>query len=158
MLGTLRNILTGLYGTWERRRSARRHARLLSVIEGQILPRLVIATGSTAQSGERATARDGDPTPDDVRELARLLIAHDASVAGEYLQVLRTQGASVESLWMQLVAPTARHLTQLASSGTVDAKRIARAQQNLHALLQDLESRHHHDAVAEPAGAWSPET
>jgi hypothetical protein len=141
VLARLRKVLDGLAGVWGHRRSAQRHARLLSVIEGQILPRLVIATGSPSAPPGRATSGDRDPTSDDVLELARLLIAHDAMVASEYVQVLRGQGASVESLWMQLVAPTARYLNQLASSGTVDARSIAGAQQRLHALLHQLEVR-----------------
>ena len=90
-------------------------------------------------------------------ELARLLIEHDPSVASEYLQVLRTQGASIESLWMQLVAPTARHLSQLASAGKVDARRVAQAQQSLHTLLEDLEARHDRARTlsSHPAGEFS---
>jgi hypothetical protein len=138
-----------------RRRTARRHARLLAVIEGQILPRLVIATGSHSAYGH--CGRRADPTPENVVELARLLIEHHPSVAGEYLQVLRTQGASIESLWMQLVAPTARYLNQLASAGDVDPKRVAQAQQSLHALLEDIETRHDHERSmsTHPAGEFS---
>jgi hypothetical protein len=139
VLATLRTVLTGFSDVWVRRRAERRHARMLSVIEGQILPRLVIATGNAQACG---CACDCDPTSDDVAELSRLLIEHDATVAGEYLQVLRTQGASVESLWMQLVAPAARHLHQLAASGAVDPKQIETAQHSLHILLHDLEVRH----------------
>jgi hypothetical protein len=115
----------------------------------------VIATGSQSVHGHAAA--HGDPTPDNVVELARLLIEHDPSVAGEYLQVMRTQGASVESLWMQLVAPTARHLHQLASAGKIDPKRIARAQQSLHLLLEDLEARHERERSMsrQPAGEFS---
>jgi hypothetical protein len=111
----------------------------------------VIATGSQSAHGYPGLSRD--PTPDNVVELARLLIEHDPSVAGEYLQVLRTQGASVESLWMQLVAPTARHLNHLASAGTVEPRRIARAQQSLHLLLEDLEARHGRERSMSPVPA-----
>ncbi len=155
MIGTLRTVMARLTEGIARRRAARRHARLLAVIEGQILPRLVIATGSQVANGHHGA--DLDPTPENVVELARLLIEHDPSVASEYLQVLRTQGASIESLWMQLVAPTARHLNQLASSGRIDARRIAQAQQSLHTLLDELETRHSRErpVSSQPAGEFS---
>ena len=155
MIGTLRSVMARLTEGMARRRAARRQERLLAVIEGQILPRLVIATGSQCSRG--FTAAHGDPTPENVVELARLLIEHDPYVAGEYLQVLRTQGASVESLWMQLVAPTARHLNHLAAVGTIDKKRIAHAQQSLHLLLEDLEARHRRERSmsTQPAGELS---
>jgi hypothetical protein len=128
---------------------------MLSVIEGQILPRLVMAT---APSAAAAQACDGEPTSENVAELSRLLIEHDGAVASEYLEVLRTQGASIESLWMQLVAPTARHLNQLGSAGHVDARRIAVAQQRLHALLLDLEERHERERprARQAVGEFSP--
>ncbi len=155
MIATLRSVMARLTDGIVRRRAERRHARLLAVIEGQILPRLVIATGSQSIHGHLGA--DADPTPENVVELARLLIEHDPSVASEYLQVLRTQGASIESLWMQLVAPTARHLSQLASAGKVDARRVAQAQQSLHTLLEDLEARHDRARTlsSHPAGEFS---
>ncbi|MBS0374646.1 MAG: hypothetical protein JSR73_08675 [Proteobacteria bacterium] len=107
------------------------------VIESQIVPRLLIADSMSAPG--LAGGGSWEPCDADVAELTRLLLEHDARVAGEYIDVLRAKGVTEAAVWLELVAPTARRLGDLASQPRADAARLERAQRELRALVGQLE-------------------
>ena len=83
-------------------------SRLSRVIEGDIIPRLMLALDSP-----NATRKDqaiADRLKDCVDEFVHLLIAHDASVATRYVSTLRTDGIPLTALYLDLLAPAARRL------------------------------------------------
>lgn len=86
---------------------ARRVAGLTQLIEGEIIPRLLLAHGCEAQP-------EGAPTriPDalDIDTLAELAVAPDAGSLHNELHRLRDEGISSESLLLDLISPTARRL------------------------------------------------
>src|SRR5271165_4789126 len=90
--------------------SEARMARLLRTIEGEIVPRLVLARrAAQASAGADATAGKR-PDDADVTELVRLLLAHDVGVASAYVETIRQRGASFEAVCLCLLAPAAREL------------------------------------------------
>jgi hypothetical protein len=129
-----------------------RSGPIQEIIESQIVPRLLIADAiSGPASGATVTWA---PTAEDAAELARLLIEHDARVAREYIGVLRAKGVTEAAVWLQLIAPTARHLGDLAQQPHADAARFERAQRELRALVTELERSRpaHYVLAAEPLG------
>ncbi|MBS0393619.1 MAG: hypothetical protein JSR54_03285 [Proteobacteria bacterium] len=134
-----------LAGQWLRRADLRRRARLLRVIERDIVPRLVISTGVATGRGDRPEPRQRLLTPHDVAEFSRLLIEHDANVARAFISALREDGATLEDLYLELLAPAARQLEQLSRAGQADLGELVVAHSRLHSVLNEL-------VTATPAG------
>jgi hypothetical protein len=150
----LRRPLVTLVG----RLSAPRRSRLQHVIESQIVPRLVLADGLAGRHGFAPHGEAWEPTRDDVEELTRLLLEHDSGVAIAYVGVLAAKGAPATSLWLGLLAPTARQLSSLSADGELEPARVVRAQARLREVLQAVDrepsSGFGGNAVVEPsAGA-----
>lgn len=87
--------------------AARRAAGLTQLIEGEIIPRLLLAHGCDAQP-EGATTRIPDAL--DIDTMAELAVAPDAGGLHNELQRLRDEGISSESLLLDLISPAARRL------------------------------------------------
>lgn len=114
-----------------------RRARLVRMIEAEIIPRLVLARRATGGS------RDGSPCQaslgsDQVNEFARLVLTHDAAVALSLVDGLRARGVPVERLYLELLAPAARRLGDLWTEDLCDFTEVTvglgRLQQVMHEL------------------------
>jgi methanogenic corrinoid protein MtbC1 len=143
-----------------RGRDARREpdaaqARLIALartIEGEIVPRLLLARGTTATAaaprGRKAAATGArrEIGAADVDELVRLLLAHDSTVAAAYANSVHLRGASLESICMDLLAPAARRLGDLWSDDRADLIEVTLGLCRLQTLLRDF-SHEHRDEV-----------
>lgn len=83
-------------------------SRLSRTIEGEIIPRLMLAF----DAGAVTEAQDATES-DTVDEFVRLLLAHDASVATRFVSQLRAGGTPLPVIYLDLLAPAARRLGQL---------------------------------------------
>jgi len=115
-----------------------RMARLVRTIEGEIVPRLVMA-----RRGVRVAVPagpDGGKGPDDadVRELVRLLLVHDVVVASAYVDTVRQRGASLEGVCLRLLAPAARELGLLWEEDECDFMQVTVGLCRLHHVLREL--------------------
>jgi methanogenic corrinoid protein MtbC1 len=113
-------------------------ARLVRTIEGEIVPRLVLAR--RVASVPPAVQAENGRVPDevDVRELVRLLLAHDVGVASAYVETVRQRGASLESVCLRLLAPAARELGLLWEEDECDFMQVTVGLCRLHHLLREL--------------------
>lgn len=116
-----------------------RRARLVRVIEGEIVPRLVLTRGQAAPPASQA-AHERAPDATDVRELVRLLLAHDATVASAYVETVRQRGATLDLVCLELLAPAARELGLLWEEDECDFMQVTLALCRLHQLLRELSS------------------
>jgi methanogenic corrinoid protein MtbC1 len=118
--------------------SEARMARLVRTIEGEIVPRLVLARRVVQPLlpvlGKPARA----PDEVDVRELVRLLLAHDVGVASAYVETVRQRGATLESVCLCLLAPAARELGLLWEEDECDFMQVTVGLCRLHQLLREL--------------------
>ena len=127
-----------------------RKARLVRTIEGEIVPRLVLAR-RTAQAPAGAKASQlRAPDAVDVKELVRLLLAHDAGVAAAYVEAVRHRGATLEIVCLQLLAPAARELGLLWEEDECDFMQVTVGLCRLHHLLRELSPEFRADDL-EPA-------
>lgn len=113
-----------------------KRARLVKTIESEIVPRLVLTRRvhrDTAQTGE---ARDPDGS--DVKELVRLLMAHDVTVASAYVDTVRQRGATLERICLDLLAPAARELGVRWENDECDFMQVTVGLCRLHQLLREL--------------------
>lgn len=116
-------------------------ARLVQTIEGEIIPRLMLAHREAPSARSRADA-GLTPGPADVEELVRLVLAHDADVACAFVTALREQGVPDEALYLDLLAPAARRLGDLWSADLSDFAEVTvglcRLQRVAHSLRGHL--------------------
>lgn len=114
-----------------------RRARLVRMIEAEIIPRLVLARRATAEirDGGSNGARLGS---EQVAEFARVVLTHDAAVALSLVDGLRARGVPVERLYLELLAPAARRLGELWAEDLCDFTEVTvglgRLQQVMHEL------------------------
>jgi methanogenic corrinoid protein MtbC1 len=113
-------------------------ARLVRTIEGEIVPRLVMARRVTRSPASQAGGAARAPDEADVRELVRLLLAHDVAVASAYVATVRQRGAPLEGVCLGLLAPAARELGLLWEEDACDFMQVTVGLCRLHHLLREL--------------------
>jgi methanogenic corrinoid protein MtbC1 len=116
-------------------------------IEGEIVPRLVLARRCLRSPSAPANATGRDPDDVDVRELVRLLLAHDVGVSSAYVETVRQRGASLESVCLNLLAPAARELGLLWEEDECDFMQVTVGLCRLHHLLRELSPEFRSDVV-----------
>ena len=136
------------------RRSARgsngRSHHLLRTIEGEIIPRLVLARRANGQLPAALTIADqalpagGSSslgwTPDSalIAELADLVVREDVAAAATRIEALRQSGLTIETLYLELLAPIARYLGELWEADIVDFTAVTLGCSRLQQLLHEL--------------------
>ncbi|MFZ4532289.1 MAG: cobalamin B12-binding domain-containing protein [Alsobacter sp.] len=115
--------------------SAALRSRLSEVIEGEIIPRLMLS-----HRPPRRTVVDDAPKPsiDEIVAFARLVISPDLDAATEHVRNLRLSGMSAESLCLDLLAPTARCLGELWEEDLCDFLDVTVGLSRLQCILQEL--------------------
>ncbi len=115
-----------------------RMARLVRTIEGEIVPRLVLARRVSPGADRVRPEVAGAPDSGDVKELVRLLLAHDVGVASAYAETVRQRGATLEMICLHLLAPAARELGLLWEEDECDFMQVTVGLCRLHQLLREL--------------------
>jgi methanogenic corrinoid protein MtbC1 len=115
---------------------------LSRLIERDVIPRLIQSERVGPWPSPQPSAATPDAVPADV-ELVRLVLQHDASVAAEYVQSLRVQGASVETLCLEVLTDAARRLGEMWQQDVCDfvdvTVGVGRLQHVLHILGPGLQ-------------------
>jgi methanogenic corrinoid protein MtbC1 len=115
---------------------------LTHTLELDIIPRLVLARRTIA---DRGPAAEPGARPEAVAELTNLLLAGDPTLAIAQLEALHCQGATMEILYLDLMAPAARRLGQLWESDTVSFAEVTiglgRLQQAIRTLSHTFADR-----------------
>jgi len=86
---------------------SQRRARLIRIIESEIVPRLLVSV-----SGSLMMVSDA-PKPETVAELARLVLLRRKIDVAEIARIIPLRGTSHEQKWLGLIAPVARRLGEL---------------------------------------------
>jgi methanogenic corrinoid protein MtbC1 len=115
-----------------------RMARLVRTIEGEIVPRLVLARRVSTAPEVLIQSQGRCPDACDVTELVRLLLAHDMGVASAYVETVRQRGASLETICLELLAPAARELGLLWEEDECDFMQVTVGLCRLHQVLREL--------------------
>jgi methanogenic corrinoid protein MtbC1 len=116
-----------------------RLARLVQTIESEIIPRLVLARradGTTIDSGP--DGMDGAIGAEAVAEFSQLVVDHDVVFANAYVETLRTQGVGLDRIFLELLAPAARHLGEQWHDDRLDFTEVTVGLCRLHTVLQQL--------------------
>ncbi len=113
-----------------------RLARLISTIEGEIVPRLVLTRRLSKPADSSASAEPRQPERTDVAELVRLLLHHDVAVATAFVETVRQRGATLEMICLDLLAPAAREFGTLWDEDECDFMQVTVGLCRLHQLLR----------------------
>lgn len=92
-------------------------AGLIDTVEAEIVPRLILAHRSSPEPlmvpAPLSAGLEPAPCVDDVLELSSLLLKDQFRVASSFVQLVQSRGVPLESLYLDLLAPAARHLGDL---------------------------------------------
>lgn len=127
----------------------RMRIRLASVIEAEILPRLMLAHKDFRQVPLPPTGRR--PMPEEVEHLCDLLLLQTETDVAPHILRFLDEGLTLESVLVELLTPAARHLGRLWEEDSCDFLAVTTALGRLQAVARDLCMRFEDDAV-EPSG------
>ncbi len=115
--------------------------RLVRTIEAEIVPRLVLTRrvklDTAAVNVPQSHLPDGVDLVD-VKELVRLLLAHEAVVACAFVETVRQRGATLEMVCLDLLAPAAAELGLLWEEDECDFMQVTLALCRLQQVLREL--------------------
>lgn len=128
-------------------------ARLVRTIEGEIIPRLMLAhrVNGELPGGRRRAA---GPTQEEVAELARIVVSHDVSVACAYVEAMRAREIPVERLYLELLAPVARLLGKLWIADRCTFTDVTIGLLRLQQVMHELSPNFHAEAERERIGGY----
>lgn len=109
--------------------------RLAKMIEGEIIPRLMLAHRCEGVFSKLPATARKNLTPEDVAELARIVVEHDARIACAYIDALRAQGVSMETIFLDLIAPAAQLLGDMWTTDLSDFTEVTIGLSQLQHLL-----------------------
>ena len=117
-----------------------RRAQLTRAIEGEVIPRLLLALGAAEASPLPRVAelskiaREGD----EVAELAHLVLKRDIGIAASYVKKMRMQGATLENVFQALIVPAARLIGDLWKADLCSFSEFSDALSRLQNILAEL--------------------
>ena len=117
-----------------------RMSQLARTIELEIIPRLMLAHRPVHEPASRTTAAGHPITEDDVRQFAKLVLSHDEDVAFASIETLRSRDVSVERIFVELLAPTARYLGNLWDEDLCNFTDVTVGLGRLQRVLRELSS------------------
>jgi methanogenic corrinoid protein MtbC1 len=128
---------------WPQYGVADRRGGLDRAVALDVLPRLVLAgRGAAGEPRIIAAAAPIVPVPallaSDIEAFARLVLNRDTDRAMAYADRVRAGGLSHEALYLDLLAPTARHLGELWNEDLVDFSEVTIGLGHLHSVLREL--------------------
>lgn len=120
-------------------------AKLARTIEAEIIPRLMLAHRAPSAPDPTDLAASG-PSAAEVADFAEIVLEHDVSVALAYVEVLRGRGLTLETLFLHLLAPTARLLGDLWKEDVLTFTDVTVGLTRLQHLLRGLSSPFENEA------------
>jgi MerR family transcriptional regulator, light-induced transcriptional regulator len=115
-----------------------RNNHLLQTIEGEIIPRLVLARRATGDVPAPTAPAGWTPGHELIAEIADLVARKDVGAAATRIDALRQSGLTVETLYLELLAPAARYLGELWEADIVDFTTVTLGCTRLQQLLHEL--------------------
>jgi len=129
-----------------------RLAQLARAIETEIIPRLMLAHRAANECLEFRNDGPHEIEAADVREFAKLVIGQGEDAAFAWVQTLRDGGVSIESIYLDLLGPTARYLGELWTEDLCDFTEMTVALGRLQRVLRELSPAFHDVDEAAPVG------
>lgn len=137
------------YGTFTR---GSRHSdwdgSLASVVEAEIIPRLMLAHRADPRAARQVVL----PNAQQIAEFASLVLSPDCDDVEDRIIALIDDGLALDSLLLDLLAPTARHLGVLWEDDLCDFAELTIAMGRLQRIMHDLTARFRSEPAPDPHG------
>jgi len=111
---------------------------MLSVLEEQIIPRLVLAHPVVANPLAAMEAARRAPTTAEVKHLARLCLDDDRNAVAAMIAGLQAEGLSLESIFIDLVAPAARLLGTMWENDQIGFDQVTMGLVLMHEIVHGM--------------------
>lgn len=112
---------------------------LLSVIESQIIPRLLDAHQSTeSATWGTSPAQEVLATEQDMLDFAQACLHIDAKTVFTHLDDLRAKGLTQQTIFLDIITPAARHLGDLWEQDKLDFTWVAQGLLRMHHAMRHL--------------------
>lgn len=111
---------------------------LVRAIETEVIPRLILSRRAALRHAAVLEAEHPLPECGSIEEFAGLTFAADGFAAAAFVEAARDRGASVEALYLDLMAPAARHLGQLWEDDVCDFTDVTIGLGRLQQILRRL--------------------
>lgn len=112
--------------------------RLLTLVEAEIIPRLMLA-----HRDSRHDAQDNAIRPHEVVTFARALLSNDIRDATELIGQLCERGVKMDAVYLQLLAPAARYLGELWEADQCNFSEVTLCLWRMQTLMYDLSAAFH---------------
>jgi methylmalonyl-CoA mutase cobalamin-binding domain/chain len=111
---------------------------LARLVETEIIPRLKLAHRIAAPGMPDTVDELGIPGAMRAAKFARMVLAQDVGACFIHLQSLRAHGDSLEHIFLDLLAPAARHLGDLWNADAIEFTEVTRGLWRLQQLLREM--------------------
>lgn len=142
------------------RAAADKRERLARTIQGEIIPRLMLAHASADLALGQPSLRAAPLSEDDVHEFARLLALDDPAPSKVFAEVVRGHGLSWPEVCLNLFGPAAKWLGDLWLDDHMTWAEVTIGLTRLHQMTRQLTMDHwdcHRPFVGRAALALAPE-
>lgn len=109
---------------------------LLRTLEGEVLPRLMLAHKRSFGPKTAFIARSGSVPPETIERFVSILLTGSATTASQFVDGILADGLSAEALFLQLMGPTARRLGELWDNDECSFADVTVGLCRLHELLR----------------------
>jgi MerR family transcriptional regulator, light-induced transcriptional regulator len=115
-------------------------ARLARLIEKEVIPRLLLSLGDLPRGAAPAGGKGSSQHVPfhQVAEFAGVLVHGDRIAAEMYVFGVRRDGLSLGQIYLQVLAPVARHLCELWERGDCSFQEVSGALIRLLAVMRQL--------------------
>jgi len=120
---------------------------LLRTIEAEIIPRLMLAHRSAAFDLQSIGIAPLPIGHDEVVAFAGLALAHPAETAIAHVETLRAEGMALETIYLNLLAPAARHLGEMWQADLCDFTEVTLGLWRLQQVMHELSPAFQNDAT-----------
>jgi MerR family transcriptional regulator, light-induced transcriptional regulator len=113
-------------------------AQLARAIEQEIIPRLMLAHRQNAEPVPRMAPKPAAVTEADVQHFAKLVLHPDEEMALSFIAALCARGVPIDAIYLDLLAPTARHFGRLWEEDLCDFSDVTIGLGRLQRVLREL--------------------
>lgn len=147
-----RNPLPEQASAWSDQLGPSQQSSLARIIESRVIPKLLLARQQQGFKPSLDAPQEQTDMGERIGEFADLVIESDSRRATSYFQDLVTNGASVEALFHDLVAPTARRLGELWDEDINTMIDVTQGLGHLQHVVRTFSPVFRNESSAKPSG------
>lgn len=125
---------------------------LAQAIQHEIIPRLMLAHRTPAECSAPYDSIADAVSPADVSDFVRILLTGVEADAIQSIENLRRKGSSIETIYLDLLAPAARHLGDMWNEDLCDFTDVTIGLGQLHKILHMIHDKHDRHQQPVPNG------